>query len=56
MADAGIVRNRAKIEATIFYAPMHSVGLVDDHLPGCFRYGDRGSRQGSCHQPERNSG
>ena len=84
MADAGIVRNRAKIDATIgnaagppaplpagtkggeipastpvsdalsrdlrkrgfkfvgttiVYAFMQSVGLVDDHLPGCFRYG-----------------
>ena len=87
MADAGIVRNRAKIDATIgnaaaflrtaarrmparavpsdvpattpasdalsadlrrrgfrfvgstiVYAFMQSVGLVDDHLPGCFRY------------------
>ncbi|HEY7937770.1 MAG TPA: DNA-3-methyladenine glycosylase I [Candidatus Limnocylindrales bacterium] len=24
---------------TITYAFMQSVGLVDDHLPGCFRYG-----------------
>jgi DNA-3-methyladenine glycosylase I len=24
---------------TIIYAFMQSVGLVDDHLPGCFRYG-----------------
>jgi len=24
---------------TIVYAFMQSVGLVDDHLPGCFRYG-----------------
>ena len=23
---------------TITYAFMQSVGLVDDHLPGCFRY------------------
>jgi DNA-3-methyladenine glycosylase I len=23
---------------TIVYAFMQSVGLVDDHLPGCFRY------------------
>lgn len=24
---------------TIVYAFMQSIGLVDDHLPGCFRYG-----------------
>ena len=28
---------------TIVYALMQSIGLVDDHLPGCFRYGDRKS-------------
>jgi DNA-3-methyladenine glycosylase I len=27
---------------TIVYAFMQSVGLVDDHLPGCFRYGATG--------------
>lgn len=32
------------VGSTIVYAFMQSVGLVDDHLPGCFRYG---SRQGS---------
>jgi DNA-3-methyladenine glycosylase I len=26
------------VGATIVYAFMQSVGLVDDHLPGCFRY------------------
>ena len=26
------------VGTTIVYAFMHSVGLVDDHLPGCFRY------------------
>jgi DNA-3-methyladenine glycosylase I len=30
------------VGSTIVYAFMQSVGLVDDHLPGCFRY--RGSR------------
>lgn len=25
--------------STVVYAFMQSVGLVDDHLPGCFRYG-----------------
>ena len=29
------------VGSTIVYAFMQSVGLVDDHLPGCFRY--RGS-------------
>jgi len=27
------------VGSTICYAFMQSVGLVDDHLPGCFRYG-----------------
>ena len=27
------------VGSTIIYAFMQSVGLVDDHLPGCFRYG-----------------
>jgi DNA-3-methyladenine glycosylase I len=30
------------VGSTIVYAFMQSVGLVDDHLPGCFRY--RGAR------------
>jgi DNA-3-methyladenine glycosylase I len=29
------------VGSTIVYAFMQSVGLVDDHLPGCFRYGGR---------------
>ena len=28
---------------TIVYALMQSIGLVDDHLPGCFRYGGQRS-------------
>ena len=31
------------VGSTIVYAFMQSVGLVDDHLPGCFRYGAAGS-------------
>ncbi len=32
------------VGSTIVYAFMQSVGLVDDHVPGCFRYrSDRGS-------------
>ena len=27
------------VGSTIVYSFMQSVGLVDDHLPGCFRYG-----------------
>jgi DNA-3-methyladenine glycosylase I len=27
------------VGSTIVYAFMQSVGVVDDHLPGCFRYG-----------------
>ncbi|HUP55571.1 MAG TPA: DNA-3-methyladenine glycosylase I [Methylomirabilota bacterium] len=27
------------VGSTIVYAYMQSVGLVDDHVPGCFRYG-----------------
>ena len=27
------------VGSTIVYAFMQSVGLVDDHAPGCFRYG-----------------
>jgi DNA-3-methyladenine glycosylase I len=30
------------VGTTIVYAFMQSVGLVDDHLPGCFRYVDPG--------------
>ena len=30
------------VGSTIVYAFMQSVGLVDDHLPGCFRYGAHG--------------
>jgi DNA-3-methyladenine glycosylase I len=26
------------VGSTIVYSFMQSVGLVDDHLPGCFRY------------------
>jgi DNA-3-methyladenine glycosylase I len=26
------------VGSTVVYAFMQSVGLVDDHLPGCFRY------------------
>jgi DNA-3-methyladenine glycosylase I len=29
------------VGSTIVYAFMQSVGLVDDHLPGCFRYSSR---------------
>ena len=29
------------VGTTIVYAFMQSVGLVDDHLPGCFRYQGR---------------
>ena len=31
-------RGFAFVGSTIVYAFMQSVGLVDDHLPGCFRY------------------
>ena len=31
-------RGFAFVGSTIMYAFMQSVGLVDDHLPGCFRY------------------
>jgi DNA-3-methyladenine glycosylase I len=31
------------VGSTIVYAFMQSVGLVDDHLPGCFRYRSGGS-------------
>ena len=30
------------VGSTVAYAFMQSVGLVDDHLPGCFRYGASG--------------
>ena len=30
------------VGTTIMYAFMQSVGLVDDHLPGCFRYAATG--------------
>ncbi len=32
-------RGNRFVGSTIVYAFMQSVGLVDDHLPGCFRYG-----------------
>jgi DNA-3-methyladenine glycosylase I len=34
------------VGSTIVYAFMQSVGLVDDHLPGCFRYLERPSGTG----------
>jgi DNA-3-methyladenine glycosylase I len=48
LADAGIVRNRAKVQATIArgfrfvgpticYAFMQATGMVNDHARGCFR-------------------
>jgi DNA-3-methyladenine glycosylase I len=39
-ALAGDLRRRgfSFVGSTIVYAFMQSVGLVDDHLPGCFRY------------------
>ena len=41
LGDAGIIRSRAKIEATIgnarAYLAMQAVGVVDDHLDCCFR-------------------
>ena len=33
------VRGFKFVGSTIVYAFMQSVGLVDDHVPGCFRYG-----------------
>ena len=40
-ALSGDLRRRGYrfVGSTIVYAFMQSVGLVDDHLPGCFRYG-----------------
>ena len=35
------------VGSTIVYAFMQSVGLVDDHLPGCFRYRGRADPQPS---------
>jgi DNA-3-methyladenine glycosylase I len=32
------------VGSTIVYAFMQSVGLVDDHLPGCFRYAAKAAR------------
>ena len=32
------------VGSTIVYAFMQSVGIVDDHLPGCFRYRAPGTR------------
>lgn len=34
------------VGSTIVYALMQSIGLVDDHLPACFRYGGPTIRQG----------
>jgi DNA-3-methyladenine glycosylase I len=34
------------VGSTIVYALMQSIGLVDDHLPGCFRYGGADSETG----------
>ena len=36
------VRGFRFVGPTIVYAFMQSVGLVDDHVPGCFRYGVTG--------------
>jgi DNA-3-methyladenine glycosylase I len=42
VSDALSIDLRARgfrfVGSTIVYAFMQSVGLVDDHLPGCFRY------------------
>jgi DNA-3-methyladenine glycosylase I len=35
------------VGSTIVYAFMQSVGLVDDHLPGCFRWRGRAATNGS---------
>jgi len=35
------------VGSTSVYAFMQSVGLVDDHLPGCFRYGSATSESGA---------
>ena len=38
------MRGFSFVGSTIVYAFMQSVGLVDDHLPGCFRYRERDRR------------
>jgi DNA-3-methyladenine glycosylase I len=40
------------VGATTMYALMQSVGMVDDHLSGCFRSEIRGALAGSDHQVE----
>jgi DNA-3-methyladenine glycosylase I len=39
------------VGSTIVYAFMQSVGLVDDHLPGCFLYGAAITRSGTPRRP-----
>ncbi|HUQ79320.1 MAG TPA: DNA-3-methyladenine glycosylase I [Patescibacteria group bacterium] len=41
------------IGSTIVYALMQSIGLVDDHLPGCFRYAGSGAPDRGAWTPER---
>ncbi len=45
------------VGSTIVYAFMQSVGLVDDHVPGCFRYvGDPADDVGAHGAIERDPG
>lgn len=41
MLSADLKRRDFKfVGSTVVYAITQRVGLVDDHLPGCFRYSD----------------
>lgn len=42
-------RGMSFVGSTIMYAYMQAVGMVDDHIQGCFRYADNHSKS-----PERN--
>jgi DNA-3-methyladenine glycosylase I len=41
------------VGSTIVYSFMQSVGLVDDHVPGCFRYGNRAPVDLAANDPHR---
>ena len=40
------------VGSTLAYALMQSIGLVDDHLPGCFRYAQSGFARGDGNSPK----
>lgn len=36
--NPGIIRNKKKIEASINYAYLQAIGVINDHITSCFRH------------------